>query len=349
MARPLSENDDGPPDNGPPFDIKDDDDTKRIVYSLSVAEKKKKEKPTFGEVCQWSTDGKIFTPSKTTLPDLIPGAYEIGMSPQIGLYFEKYPVKDEELLKFPDTTSDRVIDEVRKFWKVETKERFYKYKLPYKRGILLWGPPGGGKSSVIQFIMRDIINMGGVVINFANPDVFITGIRTLRQIQAQVPVVVIMEDIDAILDHYNESSVLNILDGADKIDNTIFIATTNYPEELSERIVDRPSRFDKRFKVPMPDDKVRAFYFEHLFKQIEPERRIDFSGWVEDTEGLSIAHLKELFVAVMILDNPYAEAIQTITNMKEEISSEQDRKTDCIGFAANKDSKGVIKKIGFGA
>src|SRR5581483_11494126 len=113
--------------------------------------------------------------------------------------------------------------------------------------------------------MRDIVNMGGVVINFSNPDVFMMGMRTLRQIQPDVPVIVIMEDVDAILEHYNESSVLNILDGADKIDNTVFIATTNYPEELSDRIVDRPSRFDKRFKVPMPDAKVRAFYLEHLF------------------------------------------------------------------------------------
>src|SRR5581483_6657892 len=162
-----------------------------IVISFASSDtdddKKKKEKPTFGEVCQWSTDGKIFTPSKTTLPALIPGAYEIGMSQQIGLYFEKYPVKTEQLLKFPETTCDLVIDEVRKFWGAETKSRFNKYKLPYKRGILLWGPPGGGKSSVIQFIMRDIVNMGGVVINFSNPDVFMMGMRTLRQIQPDVP------------------------------------------------------------------------------------------------------------------------------------------------------------------
>ena len=46
-------------------------------------------------------------------------------------------------------------------------------------------------------------------------------------------------DLDAALAVYEESEVLNILDGVDQVDKVLFLATTNYPERLSARILDR--------------------------------------------------------------------------------------------------------------
>lgn len=91
--------------------------------------------------CQWTShNGKIFVPASKTKVRLTPGVYEIDSNPHIGLYFERIPVKTEGLLRFPDTNSDKVVDEITKFW--ESEEIFHKYDLSYKRGIILWGPPG---------------------------------------------------------------------------------------------------------------------------------------------------------------------------------------------------------------
>ena len=74
-------------------------------------------------------------------------------------------------------------------------------------------------------------------------------------------------------------------------------------------------------------------YFEHLLSEdVIDEYDIDINRWVDDTDGMSIAHLKELFIAVCILGNPYDEAIETLHAMMEEHpkSSEDDYKD--LGF-----------------
>ena len=99
----------------------------------------------------------------------------------------------------------------------------------------------------------------------------------------------------------------------------VFIATTNYPELLGDRIINRPSRFDKRFKMPHPNSKSRKLYFEHLFKQHESIKNVyNINKWVKDTDNMSIAHLKELFVAVCILGEKYEDAISVLQAMVED-------------------------------
>lgn len=271
------------------------------------------------QYCQWGTsDGIVFIPSTKTVGALSPGVYEMKMSPQFGLYFEKIPVKTEGLLRFPDTTSDKVVGEIQKFW---DRENFFReYGICYKRGIILYGPPGSGKSCTVQLIMQDVIRRSGVVLKFCDPHLYIQGLRTLRQIQKETPIVTIMEDIDSTLEIYNESDVLNILDGVNEIDKMVFLATTNYPGKLGHRIMNRPSRFDKRFRIGFPSPASRRVYLEHIIgKEKIAQLGINLDKWVADTDKFTIAHLKELFVAVIILGDEYASALKTLSKMKEEI------------------------------
>lgn len=267
---------------------------------------------------QWTTsDGKCFIPASQTAPKIIPGVYEIKHSDQIGFYFQQTPVLAQGLLRFPQTNSEKVVLEIQKFW--ERESLFKEYKLTYKRGIMLWGPPGSGKSCTIQLIMRDVVERGGIVVKFNHPTLFIEGMRILRTIEPDTPVVVLMEDIDSTIQQYSESDVLNILDGVNQVEKVVYLATTNYPELLGERIINRPSRFDKRFKIGHPNAESRKMYFEYLIGQSKiQELNINLDQWVEDTEEFSLAHLKELFVAVIILGDEYNEAIKTLSKMKEE-------------------------------
>lgn len=171
----------------------------------------------------------------------------------------------------------------------------------------------------VKLLIKDIVKRNGIVLKFCSPSLFMAGMRAVREIQPNTPIIVLMEDIDAIIENFNESEVINILDGVDEINKIVFLATTNYPEKLGERIINRPSRFDRRYKIAPPNHIARKIYFEYIAKDVIDE--IDIEQWVKDTDGMSIAHLKELFVGVHILQDNYEIVINKLQNMKETPSS----------------------------
>jgi len=275
-----------------------------------------------GEYTQWTSISEgSFIPAGKSKQILPPGMYAIKERDGIGIYFQKINIKNQDLLVFPDSRSKTVVNEIKSFWGKEKK--FREYGISYKRGILLWGPAGSGKSCTLQLVAEDVIDRGGICLNFDSPYLFKNGMRILRKIQKDVPVVVLMEDIESILRCYNESEILNILDGIEEMDKVLFLATTNYPEELGSRIINRPSRFDKRFKIGFPSPEARKMYLEKLINK-KDLKKISIDQWVKDSDGFSLAHLKELFTAVIVLGDKYETAIETLKNMKEKLSSAND-------------------------
>jgi SpoVK/Ycf46/Vps4 family AAA+-type ATPase len=277
--------------------------------------------PVFSNTSQWtSNDGVIFFPAATSVKELPAGVYSIGMN--FGqIFFTKVDIKTEDLIRFSDANSDQVIDEINSFW--GKKELFQKFGLPYKRGILLYGPPGSGKTCTIRFLINDLIKLGGIVLQVENVGLFAAGLDVLRKIDREKPIIAIIEDIDSYAND-EETTLIGLLDGISNIENIVFLATTNYPEELSGRILNRPSRFDKRFYIGYPNAPSRKMYLEHLAKNMTTKpwnRKISLERWVKDTQGMSVAHLKELFVATVILDNSYDDAIKTIKEMKNQLTS----------------------------
>ena len=105
------------------------------------------------------------------------------------------------------------------------------------------------------------------------------------------------------------------------MNKVFFLATTNYPNKLGHRVMNRPSRFDKRFRIGFPSAESRRVYLEHLIGEENiPKLKIDIKKWVADSDEFSVAHLKELFVAVVILGDSYDQALKTLRNMKEEVN-----------------------------
>jgi len=321
------------------FGDSDEDSDENITVGELIAEgddmaRKKKPKSKAKRYSQWtSVDDTNFFPAGKTCPVILPGFYEPDYSSQSGYYLKKLETKTEDLIRFPETNSDAVIKEIKTFWKKE--KEYISVDMAYRMGILLYGPPGSGKSSTIQILIEDVINRKGVALKFSNPDTFIENARNFREIQPDCPLIVLMEDIDATLSRYNESDVLNILDGAERIHKTVFIATTNYPEDLGDRIVNRPSRFDSRFRMPHPSEESRRLYFNHFITpDMVKKHKIDLDRWVTDTENMSVAHLKQLFINQCILGKTYEASIEPLKEMVEnKISS--------------KDDENIVGKFGF--
>lgn len=265
------------------------------------------------KISVWLKDKDIIKPSTniSLLQKIEPGIYTVDFSRDHGIYCKKMDIKSDELFVFSDSISEKLLKEINTFW--EKSERYKQNNLVHKRGILLEGFPGTGKSSIISILCKEIISKGGVVFKIngiRNLDTYFEFIRYgFRKIQPETPVVTILED----LDQYEEveSELLDFLDGKTHLDHHVVIATTNNTELIPDTYL-RPSRIDLKIEVPLPSEQTRREYFK--FKNT-PEDEIE--NLVKQSEDFSLADLKELYVCIYLLDYTVEEAVGKITAPKE--------------------------------
>lgn len=272
---------------------------------------------------QWSQRGNnLFYPADNSkvLEKLEAGVYDIKYDPQMGYYLLKKELTLDELIALPSKEGEQVLDGVAKFW--QRKEKFKQYGYAYKRGILLYGVPGGGKTSIINLLCKQLIDeMDGLIFTLTSTDdlkLYTSFMPEIyRQIEPDRPLICIIEDLDGLCqDKETESKLLNVLDGIEQLENIIYIGTTNYTERLSERMLNRPNRFDIRIEVKSPNIECRKMYFE---KKLKPNdlKEIDLEEWVSKTEGMTMAHLGEVIKSVIILGNTFDDTIERLTGMKQ--------------------------------
>jgi SpoVK/Ycf46/Vps4 family AAA+-type ATPase len=243
---------------------------------------------------------------------LPPGQYVVDVSNELGIHFRSTEVTLDDLVELPDSVSEEVISEIETFWKRES--RFRDYGFLWKRGVLMWGPPGGGKTSTLQVISQRIIDHGGISIYVNSPDLTARGLAILRRVEPKRPLVVMIEDIDAVIDNHGEAELLALMDGELQIDNVVFIATTNYPEKLDKRFINRPSRFDVVKKIGMPSEAARRVYLEFKNERLRSNTE-ELENWVAATEGFSVAHIKELIISVEVFEVPMVDAVERLKTM----------------------------------
>ena len=225
---------------------------------------------------------------------LPPGTYEANMNQQGEVYFSKINTNHDDLIDLPNTEYDIVVKEIEKFMLPNTRELFAQYGFLYKRSTLLEGPPGSGKTSLVNRISQKVRSEGGVVLFSPNPKLLEEAFRILDELQPETRVMVIFEELDQLIKDY-ETSLLNLLDGEIQKPNVIFLATTNYIDKIPPRIR-RPGRFSSVIHVGFPTAATRHFYLTQKLGNSE-----DLGPWIEKSEGFSIDELKETVLAVRCL------------------------------------------------
>lgn len=278
----------------------------------------------------WSTaDNIVFYHKKNISYDsLPPGVYDV--EEVVGMIkFTRVNSSTKDLITFEDSPMKLVLEDLKSFW--NSKDKFEKFSIPYKRGILLYGPPGCAKSSTIAQVSEKISKKGGYVLIFSSLYAITTGIEILRSCDKATPIVVVMEDLDQIMYDESPSEVLNLLDGAyADIQNVVYLATTNRPQDLENNILNRPSRFDRRIEFGPPSDLARKAYIKSLIAsgnkkpKIKVDTKIDIEKWVEKTADLSFAHIKELFISVICFSRPFDEVIAELQNISFENINEEE-------------------------
>jgi AAA+ superfamily predicted ATPase len=133
--------------------------------------------------------------------------------------------------------------------------------LTIRRGLLLSGPPGDGKSTAIECFVNDIAGAATIIIVEA-----VDRIRAVYHLaQMLAPAVVILEDLDLMTksrqDPYSYAvkddvtgELLQVLSGGSAYADIVTIATTNHPEAIDEALAKRAGRFDAHIRMGYPSD-----------------------------------------------------------------------------------------------
>ena len=174
---------------------------------------------------------------------------------------------------------------------------FKMYDIPYKRGILLYGNPGNGKTTLVKSIAGSVDapvvywQITEYTSSYSIDEVF----QTTKKL---APVILIIEDIDS-MPYECRSFFLNTLDGATTKEGIFLIGTTNYPEKIDPALINRAGRFDRAYEIKQPSKELRREYLTNKqVVQFVDENKIDYIA--EKTKGLSIAQLNELYMSMAL-------------------------------------------------
>jgi hypothetical protein len=173
------------------------------------------------------------------------------------------------------------------------RETYERYRIPWKRGILLYGPPGNGKTHALKALIRELALPCLYVKNFrfsCGPDELSIQ-EVFGQARKSAPCVLVLEDLDALITKRNRSHFLNELDGFARNDGILTLATSNHPQKLDPAIVDRPARPERRRFLTGWNVRLEA-----------PMRASNetLAGVADAAEGFSFAYLKELCMAALM-------------------------------------------------
>lgn len=282
----------------------------------------------------------------TILP---PGAYQCKVTMEGAPFFEPISIVTDEIIKIPNSVTEDVVAEVKQFWSNGVSEKFEKYGLVHKRGILLAGAPGTGKTITLANCAEVVVKeLEGIVLFNPDPALLPDFLRLIKDIEPNKRVLVMFEEFDSILS-YSESSLLCLLDGETQIGNVVYLATTNYLSKIPSRIKNRPSRFARVIEVVPPDETTRRAY---LSAKLQDDDRKHLEPMVQSTEGFVIDQLKDLVISVCCFNRPIDEAIRKIQEMSDNSMGNDDYMEQQAKevFATNKksnrfNSKGPLSPI----
>lgn len=279
---------------------------------------------------QWKVvQAGIFEVCGTTSRELPPGAYGCTLNQYGEVQIHHRDLQVDDLIDFAESLPGKILDEIETFWSLG--DVFQRYGYLHRRGYLLYGPQGSGKSSVVHQVVHRIINKGHVAVFCEHPGFLTRAMEIFRKIEPDRPLVCIFEDIDAVIEMHGDSELLGWLDGSHQINKVINIATTNYPERLDRRIVSRPRRFDRIIKIEAPTADMRETYLSRKLPDLVHNGQL--THWVDLTEGLSFAALAELVISVACLGNNLEETVKLLRVLEDQHpSSKEFDRPSTIGF-----------------
>jgi hypothetical protein len=167
-----------------------------------------------------------------------------------------------------------------------------------KRGLLLYGPPGVGKTHTVRYLISQLVDTTIVELTGETLGAIREACSIARSLQ---PSMIVVEDVDLIAeqrDHHSGQTpllfaLLNEMDGLADDADVVFLLTTNRADLLEPALASRPGRVDQAVHIDLPDQTARAQLFELYRGRLEIDTsRLD--DVLQRTEGVTASFLKEL-------------------------------------------------------
>ena len=193
-------------------------------------------------------------------------------------------------------------------WPLKYPQLFEKMGIRPPKGILLYGPPGVGKTLLAKAAATES-EANFIAVN--GPEILSKWVgeseKAIREIfrraRMVVPVIIFFDEIDAIapVRGHDVSGVtdrivnqlLTEMDGIKPLRGVVVIAATNRPDLVDPALL-RPGRFDRVIYVPPPDKKARLEILKIHTRKIPLAEDVDLNKLAEMTEGYSGADLEAL-------------------------------------------------------
>ena len=216
-------------------------------------------------------------------------------------------------LVLADGMKHELLDDLQRF--LDQRESYERFGVPWKRGVLLSGPPGNGKTHCIKGLAKVLRVQQGSDGELSPINCLY--VRTLESCHGPhsmigsifehardcTPCMLVFEDLESIVTEKNRSVFLNELDGLASNDGILVVGSTNHPASLDPAIASRPSRFDRTWSFALPGPAERLQYISNWNDKLDSAMRVHVSrveALAGATEDFSFAYLKELFVSSML-------------------------------------------------
>jgi transitional endoplasmic reticulum ATPase len=266
-----------------------------------------------------STNDSSTSPTDNLI--LAAGKWTSQLHSEIFVFDDGRWTKSRELFKSVSGSSwsDVVLDPDMKKNLIEDVQGFFdnqsiykEFSVPWKRGVILHGVPGNGKTVSIKALMNALAERPDEI-----PSLYVKSFETkcntaqysIRSIftmaRSMAPCLLIFEDLDSLVNDDIRSYFLNEVDGLESNDGILMIGSTNHLDKLDPAISKRPSRFDRKYHFKIPSEQERRGYALYWRNKLLKNNTVDFPEDVADiiallTEGFSFAYMKELFVMALL-------------------------------------------------
>jgi transitional endoplasmic reticulum ATPase len=195
-------------------------------------------------------------------------------------------------------------------WPLKTPEIFSKLGIKPPKGILLYGPPGCGKTLLARAVATE---SEANFISIKGPEVFSKWVgesekairEVFRKARMAAPAVVFLDEMDSLTPRRGMgmsdsgvserviSQLLTEMDGILSLQDIVVIAATNRPDMVDSAVL-RPGRFDRLIYVPEPDEKSRLQIFKIYTKEMPLTQDVDLNQMAGATKYYSGADIESL-------------------------------------------------------
>ena len=226
-------------------------------------------------------------------------------------------------------------------WPLKNPEIFKRFGIRPPKGILLYGPPGCGKTLLARAVATE---SEANFITIKGPEVFSKWVgesekairEVFRKARMAAPAVIFFDEFDSLVPRrgmgFGDSGVtervisqlLTEMDGIMRLEDVVVIAATNRPDIIDPAIL-RPGRFDRLIYVPAPDEKARLEIFKIYTKNMPLGKDVNLEELARATKGYSGADIEALCREAAL------NALRRDINAKEVVKADFDAAMEKIG------------------